>query len=116
VYRSDAVDGTFVKINSILLTTSDFNDVTAPVGVASYYQVKAADFDGNESAAATTSATRTADTTPPATPANLIASGSLSGISLDWSNNTDNDLAGYNIYRSDSFSGAYTLLNTGGLL
>ncbi|HYO10740.1 MAG TPA: choice-of-anchor D domain-containing protein [Tepidisphaeraceae bacterium] len=116
VYRSDAADGTFTKINEILLSTSDFLDVTAPVGATAYYQVRAVDLSGNESSSASVNATRTVDTTPPGTPGNLVAAGSLSGIRLNWSNNTDLDLAGYNVYRSDSFSGAYTLLNTGGLL
>ena len=85
-------------------------------GATAFYQITAVDTDGNESAVATINAIRLTDTTPPATPANLIATGSQSSIVLKWSNNTDSDLAGYNVYRSDSFSGAYTLLNTGGLL
>src|SRR6185437_1122537 len=116
VYYSNSATGTFTKINQILLSTSDFNDVNAPVGATAYYQITAVDTDGNESAVATINATRLTDTTPPATPANLIATVSQSSIVLKWSNNTDSDLAGYNVYRSDSFSGAYTLLNTGGVL
>ena len=103
VYRSDSATGTFTKINQILLSTSDFNDVTAPVGATAYYQITAVDTNGTESAVATINATRATDTAPPATPANLIATGSQSGIVLKWSNNTDSDLAGYNVYRSDSF-------------
>src|SRR5204862_4772412 len=89
---------------------------SAPVGTTAFYQVTAVDLSGNESAAATISATRQIDTTPPAPPVNLVASPSTSGIRLDWANNMEVDLAGYNVYRSDSFSGDYVKLNTSGLL
>jgi hypothetical protein len=41
-------------------------------------------------------------TTPPATPAGLSATGTESGIALNWNDNTDANLAGYNIYRGTS--------------
>jgi fibronectin type 3 domain-containing protein len=56
------------------------------------------------------------DTTPPAVPAGLTATGSASGIALDWNDNADSDLAGYNVYRSATAAGTYTLLNGTGLL
>ncbi len=40
------------------------------------------------------------DTTPPAAPQNLTATGGQAQISLDWDDNTDADLADYVIYRS----------------
>ncbi len=40
------------------------------------------------------------DTTPPAAPAGLAALTGDATISLDWDDNSDVDLAGYNIYRS----------------
>ena len=37
------------------------------------------------------------------------------GIVLDWDDNTiDSDLAGYNVYRSDSANGVFVKLNTDG--
>jgi beta propeller repeat protein len=47
----------------------------------------------------------------PAAPKALKATGSLGGIALKWNANTEADLAGYNVYRSDSADGAYTKLN-----
>ena len=60
----------------------------------------------------TASATRTVDSTPPATPSGFTAVGSTSNITLSWSANTEPDLAGYNLYRSSSLNGTYTKLNS----
>jgi hypothetical protein len=52
------------------------------------------------------------DTTPPAAPTGLTATatGPVS-VALDWADNTEPDLAGYNVYRAASSGGAYTKLN-----
>ena len=52
------------------------------------------------------------DTTPPAAVTGLSAAGSASGIALDWSDNTDSDLYGYDVSRSATATGTYTLLTT----
>ena len=52
------------------------------------------------------------DTTPPAAPTGLGTVDGNGTVSLDWSNNSESDLAGYNIYRSTTFGGSYTKLNT----
>src|SRR5205085_1197309 len=53
---------------------------------------------------------------PPAAPTGLVASASGAGISLNWNDSTDANLAGYNVYRSSSANGTFTKLNTMGLL
>lgn len=53
---------------------------------------------------------------PPATPLNLSAMGGSQQISLTWSANTESDLAGYNLYRSISASGGFSLVNTSGAI
>lgn len=113
VYWSNSSTGTFTKINASLLTTSAFTDAAAPSGVASFYRVTAVDSSGNESSAATTSATRptATDTTPPAVPTGLTATGKTSEILLDWADNTETDFAGYNAYRSSSATGTFTKVN-----
>jgi pectate lyase len=52
-----------------------------------------------------------ADTTPPAVPSNLWALGQDGQVILRWAANNEEDLAGYNIYRSATFQGGYLKLN-----
>ena len=47
VYRSTSSTGTFAKLNGSLLSSSAFNDSTAPAGMTSYYRVTAVDSSGN---------------------------------------------------------------------
>jgi fibronectin type 3 domain-containing protein len=56
------------------------------------------------------------DTTPPLAPTDLAATGSPTGIALDWANNTESDLAGYNVYRSTSATGTFNKVNNSGLV
>lgn len=51
------------------------------------------------------------DTTPPAVPSGLDATPGDGGVGLDWSNNSEGDLAGYNVYRA-VFNQAYVKLNS----
>ncbi|MBN1764585.1 MAG: carbohydrate-binding protein [Sedimentisphaerales bacterium] len=52
------------------------------------------------------------DTTPPAAPADLWALGQNAQAPLDWAdNNTEEDFAGYNVYRSTSSGSGYAKLN-----
>ena len=68
-------------------------------GQSSYYQVKAVDKAGNESDYAAKNARRPAAGEAPDVPRNLTAEASQKGIFLDWTDNNENDLAGYNVYR-----------------
>ncbi|MFK8011353.1 MAG: pre-peptidase C-terminal domain-containing protein [Marinicellaceae bacterium] len=52
------------------------------------------------------------DTTAPSSPTNLSGSAASIGlIELDWFNNTEADLAGYNVYRSTSSGSGFVKLN-----
>ena len=48
----------------------------------------------------------------PATPGNFTAAGASSGVQLSWSADALSNLAGYNVYRSTSTTGTFTLLNS----
>ncbi|MFA5293245.1 MAG: carbohydrate-binding protein [Phycisphaerae bacterium] len=51
------------------------------------------------------------DITPPDAPTGLGASAGDAIVSLDWDDNAEEDLAGYNIYRSTTSGSGYTKLN-----
>ena len=56
------------------------------------------------------------DGVAPAVPTGLVATGDDMFVSLDWGDNADPDLAGYNVLRSTVSSGPYLKINGGPLL
>mgnify|MGYP003835807941 CR=1 FL=1 len=54
----------------------------------------------------------TGDSTPPAAPTGLTASPDGINGALDWEDNTEQDLGGYNIYRSTTSGSGYAKLNS----
>lgn len=55
-------------------------------------------------------ATSQVEFTAPSTPENLIATSNATSVQLDWNTNTESDLAGYNIYRSETSGSAYNTI------
>jgi pectate lyase len=53
-----------------------------------------------------------ADSDAPSAPTGLIASAGQAVITLNWNDNTEDDLAGYYVYRSATFGSGYVKLNT----
>jgi fibronectin type 3 domain-containing protein len=67
--------------------------------------------DGTTTGApASASATVVADTSPPAQPGPVTTTPTSGSIGLEWADNTENDLAGYRVYRGASATGPFTLL------
>ena len=52
------------------------------------------------------------DTTPPAAVKGMVTSADTSRVKLDWSGNSEADLAGYLVYRSTSADGTYAKLTS----
>ena len=51
------------------------------------------------------------DTSPPAAPTGLTATAGNGSVALDWANNSEGDLAGYNVYRSTTSGSGYAKVN-----
>jgi endonuclease I len=51
--------------------------------------------------------------TPPAPPTGLVATGGDGVVNLNWADNVEPDLAGYNVFRSTVTGGPYAQLNAG---
>jgi fibronectin type 3 domain-containing protein len=75
-----------------------------------WYVVTAEDGSGNESDASD-EAEATLTNVAPAAPAGLEATGGDSQVTLDWDDNGESDLAGYNVYRAAAAGGPYTQVN-----
>jgi len=52
------------------------------------------------------------DYTPPAIPKKVVVMNGDNRVDLFWDNNRDSDLAGYNVYVSDSYDGRYELIGS----
>jgi fibronectin type 3 domain-containing protein len=118
VYRSTSLNGTYVLLNTGgPLTSPAYTDSSAPTSATAYYQVKSVDGTGDLSAPASASVAVPKPVPAPVAPANLTATApAAGGVVLTWNANTEADLAGYNVFRSTSANGMFTLLNTDGLL
>lgn len=113
LYRAATAAGPFEKINETLLTSSDFLDGGVLEGDTAVYRVTAVDASGNESAQSNAVTITRPNTTPPAMPAGLVFTTAGPSIALDWDNNTEGDLQGYNVYRVNN--GQLTRLNNAAL-
>ena len=110
VYRSTTSGGPYSKINGTLLTTSDYADTGLTNGTTYYYVVRAEDNAANESGNSS-EVNATPTDAPPAAPTGLIATAGDKEISLDWADNGEPDLDGYNVYRAAASGGPFTKIN-----
>ncbi|GAB7192915.1 hypothetical protein NUM3379_36240 [Kineococcus sp. NUM-3379] len=109
VSRASSSGGTYTRLTATPVTGSTYTDTTAPAGVVSYYRVSAVDTSGNTSATASATGAP-ADLLAPAPVTGMVTSADTSRIKLDWTGNTERDLAGYLVYRASSADGEFTKL------
>jgi len=77
-------------------------------------RVKAINELGVSSTYATVDRTSTIDTTPPAVPSSVAATGEFEQITISWVNPTVDDFSHVDVYRSTSSSGTYAFLEKSG--
>ncbi|MEU6817346.1 PA14 domain-containing protein [Streptomyces sp. NPDC046860] len=103
-------------------TATSYKDTSLPRdGSVYYYEVRAVDKQGNESAGTADMGITTTDTKAPAAPKGVDrnwAMGDVEKVSLYWDGNTEPDLAGYRVYRGTTWTVAATPANlvSGGTL
>ena len=112
VKRSTTTSGPYTEI-ATGVGASAYTDNTVTNDTTYFYVVTALDTTGNESGNSNeASATPEEDTTAPAAPTGLTATGGNGSVGLDWDDNTDTDLASYNVKRSTTTGGPYTEIAT----
>lgn len=100
IYRSYELDNQYIKINSESLPLNDTVYVDKGLKPAFYYYIVASvDSAGNEGKSSK-ALIEVHDITPPATPRNLVAVADTGRIMLSWDKNIEEDLLGYQVYRT----------------
>ncbi len=111
VYRS-TISGSGFALLVAGLTSSTYDDRSVVNGTTYYYTVFAVDIAGQVSASSAQVSATPIDL-PPAAPAGLAATPDVGIVRLDWSDNTEVDLASYSVYRSTTSGTGYLLLAAG---
>ena len=92
-------------------TVSTSFTITPTIPAATYYiRVRAINNLGVKSTYATVNQTATGDTTAPALPTGLAATGGQGVVSLNWTNPADKDFASCLVYRSATSGGTYAVV------
>jgi hypothetical protein len=106
VYRSTTPGDGYAQIATAVVT-SEYVNSSVIGGTEYYYVVTAVDTNANESDHSNEASATPTDTVAPAAPTGLSAKTCGGQVSLNWDDNAEPDMAGYNIYRSISSGGGY---------
>ena len=113
VYRSSTESGIYNMITSSPISASPYNDTVTTLPGRYWYKITAINADGQESDYSSAVEGKPLDDgNSIGTPANIVATqGSLtSKVTITW--NSASNAAYYNVYRSTTAAGTYTLLNS----
>lgn len=113
IYRR-TLSGNYTHIES-LWPTANYTNTNLTGGQTYHYTVTVVDLGSNESSYSNEASVTPVDN-PPAVPAGLIAVRGNQKIFLDWDDNSEGDLAGYNLYRSEIDGGPYLVKANGSTL
>lgn len=115
IYRGKTADFPPVHpINQSGLTTTTYTDTSYEKGQAYYYFIRAnisGQRAGQQSAPSNILLMFPQDTFAPSPPQELNAVAAREGMVLIWAPNPESDVAGYNIYRSETTGTGYTKIN-----
>ena len=113
VYRATVSGGPYSLVQTFFNnTTTSHTDTGLTNGTTYYYVIRA--FGGSEESTDSNEDSATPiDNLAPAAPANLVATAGDQQVSLNWDNNSEPDLAGYNVHRSTGSGGPYSKINVG---
>ncbi len=100
LYRSEQAGDPSPVLIAADINSLNYTDNNVCVGVWYYYSVTAVDSTVGESDYSVEVAAKPRDAVAPAAPTGLVAVAGDGGVGLDWNDNTDSDLAYYNVYRS----------------
>lgn len=93
----------FAKENSSLISGTTYTITGLTNGQSYDIKITAVDIWGNESSFSNTVTTTVNDTNAPSAPTGLISTAKTdTTIDIDWDDNTESDLAGYNVYLDGS--------------
>ena len=111
IYRSTTSGSGYSKINLVRSKNSNYTDSNIIGGVTYYYVVTAIDTSFNESPDSGEASATPSDTIPPTAPTGLSAMAGNQTVSLNWNDNAEPDLAGYNVYRSTTPGSGHSKIN-----
>ncbi|WP_370617222.1 choice-of-anchor D domain-containing protein [Mumia sp. Pv 4-285] len=101
VYRKSGA-GSYIAIGEVAGGTAAYTDEDAENDTLYTYAVAAFDESGNTSEFSNEATATPTDTSPPATPATPTAVAGDEQVALTWTANTESDLGGYRVYRSET--------------
>ena len=110
IYRSKAEEGPFSMINDTLVTTELYLDTLVLNDTSYYYYVTAIDTDGNESVPSDIHLAR--PTYRPDYPTGIFTRSDSRANLIVWNEVNEDDIFGYNVYRSLNVITNFTKLNT----